>query len=48
MDKFRNTEEQDINDLIKALAEYELAEELEPGYAHAKENIEVLKRILKK
>ena len=48
VDRFRNTQEQDLNDLIEALKEYELVEELEPGYAHAKENMEVLKRILNK
>lgn len=46
VDRFRNTEEPDINDLAEALAEYKQVEELEPGYAYAKENIEVLKRIL--
>lgn len=48
VDRFRNTEEQNINDLEEALAEYERVEELEPGFAHAKENIGVLRRILKK
>ena len=48
VDRFRNTEEQDINDLAEALIEYERVEELEPRFSHAKENIEVLRRILEK
>ncbi len=47
VDKFRNTEDKSLDDLYEALAEYGKAEQLEPGYAYAKENIAVLKGILK-
>lgn len=47
VDKFRNTQEQSLQDLLDALAEYQKAEELMPGYANAKENVEVLKKVLK-
>ena len=46
VDKFRNTDKKVLHDLIDALAEYETADQLSPGYGHSKENIEVLKRIL--
>jgi len=46
VDRFRNHEEQSLADLQNALSEYEKAESLSPGYAHAQENIEVLKRVL--
>ncbi|MBW2990536.1 tetratricopeptide repeat protein [Candidatus Woesearchaeota archaeon] len=46
VDKFRNTQEQDINDLTEALAEYQKTEALELGYEYAKENAEVLKEVL--
>lgn len=47
VDRFRNSEEQSVQDLIDALHEYKKVVELEPGYAHAKENIDVLTKILK-
>jgi len=47
VDRFRSSKEQSLQDLLDAIEEYEKAEELEPGYEYAKENIEVLKRILK-
>ena len=46
VDRFRNTAEPDIKDLQQALAEYEKTNELEPGYAHVQENIDVLQRVL--
>lgn len=46
VDRFRNSEEQSVQDLLDALAEYNRVVELEPGYSHANENIEVLKQIL--
>jgi len=46
VDKFRNSQEQSLADLEEALAEYEKADSLEPGYASARENIEVLKRVM--
>ena len=46
VDKFRSSSEQSIADLEEALAEYQLAEELQPGYANAQGNIEVLKQVL--
>ncbi len=46
VDKFRNTEDKNINDLLEALVEYEKADQLEPGYMYAKENIEVIQRVL--
>src|SRR4030042_2441187 len=36
VDRFRNSQEQSLADLEEALKEYELVEELEPGYAYAK------------
>ena len=47
VDRFRNSEEQRVQDLVDALAEYKKVVELEPGYAHTKQNIEVLNKILK-
>lgn len=46
VDKFRNSQEQSLADLQEALAEYERADSLQLGYANAKENIEVLKRVM--
>jgi tetratricopeptide (TPR) repeat protein len=46
VDKFRNSQEQILADLEEALAEYEKADSLEPGYASARENIEVLKKVM--
>lgn len=46
VDKFRNTSEQSLSDLVEALKEYELVEQLSPGYSHATENIAVLKEVL--
>jgi len=46
VEKFRKTDEKNIADLEEALSEYEKAEELSPGYAHAEQNIKVLRRIL--
>ena len=47
VDRFRRTEEKNIADLEEALAEYERAEALEPGYAYAAQNIEVLRKVMK-
>ena len=47
VDRFRNSKEQSLDDLLEALKEYELVEELEPGYAYAKENVEALRTVLK-
>ncbi len=47
VDRFRNSEEQEVNDLLEALAEYELVEQISPGYQNAKQNAEVLRGILK-
>jgi tetratricopeptide (TPR) repeat protein len=46
VDNFRNSKEQSLQDLEEALAEYEKANNLQPGYSHAAENIEVLKRVM--
>jgi len=46
VDKFRNSNEQSLSDLVEALKEYELVEQLSPGYSHAQENIAVLKQVL--
>jgi len=46
VDRFRNTAEQNQADLEEALAEFEKANTLQPGYSHSRENIDVLKRIL--
>lgn len=46
VEKFRTGDEYNINNLIEALEEYILAEQLSPGYAYAEENIAVLKRII--
>jgi tetratricopeptide (TPR) repeat protein len=46
VDKFRNSENKDINDLLEALLEFEKADQLEPGYMYATENIEVIQRVL--
>ncbi|MBN2458750.1 tetratricopeptide repeat protein [Candidatus Woesearchaeota archaeon] len=46
VDKFRNSNEQSLDDLLEALKEYELVEQLSPGYSHAAENIAVLKEVL--
>jgi Flp pilus assembly protein TadD len=46
VDKFRNSQEQSLAYLEEALVEYERADSLQPGYANAKENIEVLKRVI--
>jgi len=48
VDRFRNTDNQNIADLEEAFAEFEKANILQPGYAHSQENIEALKRILNK
>ncbi len=48
VDRFRNSKEQSLADLQEALSEYEKADSLSPGYSHAKENIEVLRRIIGK
>jgi tetratricopeptide (TPR) repeat protein len=47
VDRFRNTDEKSLDDLYEALAEYERAEQLLPGYSYAAENIAVLEGILK-
>jgi len=46
VDRFRNSQEQNLADLHEALSEYEKADRLSPGYSHTKENIEVLRRII--
>jgi tetratricopeptide (TPR) repeat protein len=46
VDRFRYTDEQSIDDLYVALAEYKKAEELSPGFQNAKNNIDVLKKVL--
>lgn len=48
VDRFRNSKEQSLADLQEALLEYERTDSLSPGYSHARENIEVLRRILDK
>jgi tetratricopeptide (TPR) repeat protein len=48
VDNFRNSKEQSLADLEEALSEYEKADSLSPGYSHAKENIDVLKRLIGK
>jgi len=46
VDQFRNIEDKNIQELEEALSDYEKADALQPGYMHARENIDVLKRIL--
>jgi tetratricopeptide (TPR) repeat protein len=46
VDRFRNSKEQSLADLENALVEYEKVDALQPGYSHARDNIEVLKRII--
>jgi tetratricopeptide (TPR) repeat protein len=46
VDNFRSSTEQSISELEEALSEYEQAEALQPGYARAKDNVEVLKKVL--
>ena len=46
VDRFRNSKEQSLADLEEAFAEYEKANELQPGYSHTQENIEVLKTVM--
>lgn len=46
VDRFRNSQEQSLADLEEALSEYEMTEKLSPGYSHAKDNIEVLKKVI--
>jgi tetratricopeptide (TPR) repeat protein len=46
VDRFRYTNEKNIDDLYLAMSEYETAEKLEPGFENAAENIEVLKKVL--
>ena len=48
VDNFRNSQEQSLAGLEEALSEYEKADSLSPGYSHAKENIDVLKKLIKK
>jgi tetratricopeptide (TPR) repeat protein len=48
VDRFRNSKEQSLADLKEALVEYERTDTLFPGYSHAKENIDVLKRVMGK
>jgi tetratricopeptide (TPR) repeat protein len=47
VDKFRNKENKQLEDLYLALSEFEKAEMLEAGYSYAQENIIVLREILK-
>jgi len=46
VDRFRNTDEKSLDDLLEALDEYEIANELEPGYSNSVNNIAVMKKIL--
>ncbi len=42
---FRSNGEAGAEDFDKAIAQYEFADHLEPGYAHARENVDALTRI---
>ncbi|MFH0870428.1 MAG: hypothetical protein V1866_05225 [archaeon] len=47
VDKFRNTDDKKLDDLYEALAEYEKASALAPGFSNSGQNIEVLRRVLR-
>lgn len=47
VDKFRNTDDKSLDDLYEALAEYEKASQLSPGFSNSGQNIEVLRRVLR-
>ena len=46
VDRFRNTDDKSIADLQEALAQYETASKLSPGYSNSENNIAVLKKVL--
>lgn len=47
VDKFRNTDDKNLDDLYEALAEYEKASGLSPGFSNSEQNIDVLRRVLR-
>ncbi|MBN2142316.1 hypothetical protein JW711_03210 [Candidatus Woesearchaeota archaeon] len=46
VDKFRNTEDKHLEDLYEALSEYEVSEELSPGFQNAKSNAAIISKVL--